>query len=106
MDNKDYPGAAFFYTNVGSFMVKPGCVLTAFSEAEYTGDYRDFAGPLIEPNNLFGQDYGSAAETGCSPWAWGSWKCRCEQEMIDCVPTDDYEAVLWCDNTEGIVDQG
>ena len=30
---------------------------------------------------------------------WRSLKCRCVMEPISCVPTDNYDLVIQCDNT-------
>ena len=67
---------------------------------------RDFYGTVVVPNNVFGHHYDDDPGSGCSDYAFGSLKCRCQQEMIDCVPVDGYETILVCDNTDGIVDTG
>lgn len=32
--------------------------------------------------------------------------CRCEQQPLSCTPTDDYETVMTCDNSDGVVTAG
>ena len=39
-DGHDYPGNPGFYVHVGSFIVKPGCTLSAWDQANYEGDFR------------------------------------------------------------------
>lgn len=84
--------------------MKPGCTVTAFYEADYAGAFMDFMGPITVANNVFGYQFSTSYE--CSSFGWGSWKSRCQQSMIDCMPTDSYETVLWCDNTEGVAEVG
>jgi len=90
-------------TYAGSFMVKPGCTLTVWEYENYEGEYREFDGTLIEPNNNWGR-YINPPLDGCSYYLWGSWKCRCQQKMLDCVPEDGWSTILLCDNTDGSVD--
>ena len=39
-DGHDYPGTPGFYTHVGAFLVKPGCTLSAWEQADYEGEFR------------------------------------------------------------------
>ena len=39
---------------------------------------RDFYGTVVVPNNVFGHHYDDPG-SGCSDYAFGSLKCRCQQ---------------------------
>ena len=71
----------FFWTT-GSFLVKPGCTLTAWDNANYEGNFRDFEGTLLESDNTFGQDNLDPVCVSNSQYGFGSWKCRCQQKML------------------------
>ena len=69
---------------VGSLFVKEGCTFYGFSEPGYGGVMDKFPGPLamgvMEPTP-------PATGQSCAD-GYPSYKCRCEQEMISCVPED------------------
>ena len=58
--------------------------MTAWYEAEYEGDFREYKGTLLEPNNDWGKYINDSPEEngGCHHYHWGSYKCRCQQEMF------------------------
>jgi len=98
-DGEDVTGSYY----AGSFMVKPGCTLTVWEDQNWEGEYREFDGTYLEPNNDWGYYFGPN-DAGCAHYGWHSWKCRCQQKMLDCVPEDGWSTILVCDNTDGIVD--
>lgn len=100
-DGVDYTTEPESYVHVGSFLVKPGCTLTGFVEANYEGEFRDFYGTLLESNNDWGHHYLDSTSPGCGRYGWGSYKCRCQQKMPDCVPVDGWDTVLVCNNVDG-----
>ena len=55
--------------------------VTGWKEADYKGDFKEFRGTLLEPNNDFGVYSEHGVSDGCTTWMWGSWKCRCQQKM-------------------------
>jgi len=99
LGDDDEPG----YFSFGSFLVKPGCTLTFWEETRFEGDFRDFYDGL-EPNNDWGYYWSDPPTEGCANYGIGSFKCRCQQKMLDCVPEDGWSTILICDNTDGIVD--
>merc|ERR1719320_1528937 len=65
----------------------------------FTGESHVITGPYSVYNNTWGHY-----------WFWNHskppgpncWKCRCQQESIECDPEDGYDVVLICDNTMGL----
>jgi len=100
-DGSDKTTEPEMYFHVGSFLVKPGCTVTGFVEANYEGEFRDFYGTLLESNNQWGHNFLDSTSPTCGRWGWGSQKCRCQQKMPDCVPVDGWDAVLVCNNVDG-----
>jgi len=94
------------YYPMGSIIVKAGCVLYGWNGCGYAGTLRQYQGPGVYP---YGCPDPSNTDTcpweisGGGPWAWGqvSFKCRCEQDPITCVPTDEWERIMQCDNSDG-----
>jgi len=83
---------------MGSVMIKAGCTLFMYYDEHYQGDSAKYEGPLNIYNNQWG--IGSANNCGNGP---SSYKCRCIQKPVTCAPEDQYEVVLYCDNTMGQV---
>jgi len=98
------PGADLYIGYTGSFMVKPGCTLTVWEKNLFNGEFREFDGTLLEPNNNWGIYDSIPNIDGCAYYYWNSFKCRCQQKMLDCVPEDGWSTILECDNVDGIVD--
>lgn len=95
----DYTAEPGAYHSVGSLLIKPGCTVTAWMEANYEGAYMEYDGTLLVTENTFGHHFDGSS--GCSSYGWGSFKCRCQQEMLDCVPVDGWQTILVCDNIGG-----
>jgi len=94
----DNPGQDKLYYPVGSYLVKPGCTVTWWKNEDYhSDDWAEVPGLVLNPKNKSGKD----DVNGCWEWGWGSFKCRCQQKMPDCTPTDSYDTILTCDNTGG-----
>ena len=62
-DGQDFAGESNTAFYIGSLLVKPGCSITAWDTAFYEGDFREYPGTLIDPNNKFGI-YFSSPSTG------------------------------------------
>lgn len=84
-----------FAMNIGSLFVKPGCTLYMYTGDHYSGESQVIQGPAEIFNNSWG-----VADIENGPWV-GSSRCRCVQEPINCVPEDEYEVILVCDNLNG-----
>ena len=54
--------------------------VTAWMEANYEGAYMEYDGTLLVTDNAFGHHFDGSS--GCSSYGWGSFKCRCRQEML------------------------
>merc|ERR1711860_44798 len=86
--------------SMGSVFVKPGCQLFMYPEANYKGK--------VNPDTIHGgagvqfynNEFGGENIASCGRII-GSYKCRCQQTPVTCIPTDGYEVVMWCDNTAG-----
>lgn len=90
------------FTPMGSIAVMPGCHLYMYSGAGvsgYTGQLKILSSGFVYQNNF--------GATGVNP-SFGHGPtahiCECEQETISCDPTDGYDTIVTCDNTEGTVD--
>jgi len=75
------------YFPFGSVFVKPGCNLYVFDDYSGTGNSKQVQGSILDVNNVF---------NGVKSFA-----CRCDREPITCVPQDDWQTVLVCDNSDG-----
>ncbi len=40
---------------------------------------------------------------GETVYGFSSYKCQCVQELIDCIPEDEFDNVIICDNIDNIV---
>jgi len=81
---------------IGSMIVQPGCTFYGFSEPDYHGEVREYSPGLHSEVDTFNDGY----IPGCSGF-FESAKCRCEQKLVSCTPTDGYKVITECDNTDG-----
>lgn len=77
--------------SMGSVFVKPGCTLTGFSGYNYEGDIQELHG-LVSLVTGF-HDFETCGK------GFNSYKCRCEQKLPSCTPTDAFDTVVVCDAT-------
>jgi len=94
-DGENHDASDGNYLPMGSMFVKPGCDLYMFWDYNFEGSSNIVSGPAEVYENTWGN--------------WGypgarSLKCRCRQKKIDCEPSDGYEMVLYCDNTDGLAE--
>ncbi len=75
---------------IGSLVVKAGCTFKGYHKSSYSGDMKLYEGPVLVPNEP-GFSYGRPIG------GFGSFFCECDMNYINCIPEDNYEAVLYCD---------
>jgi len=78
---------------MGSILVKPGCTLYMF-KGEYNGE------SVPQTTSVFYNRFGD--HDGSGVYGPRSHICSCVQEPISCQPTDGWEAVVYCDNKNGV----
>jgi len=94
---EDAAGSANSHYPMGSIFVKAGCTLYMYYDNDFGGEVLEMGtgtAAVNEYDNTWGRD--GAAD--CAPGP-GSYKCRCVQQPVTCVPEDGYTVVLTCDNT-------
>ena len=70
----------------------PGCTLTAFANQNYEEPFQEFDSVATHTNIV-----GYIVTNGCAK-AFGSIRCRCSMNPIDCTATDVWQESLTCDN--------
>jgi len=89
-------GVEGFYFPMGSILVKPGCTMYLFKYPNFSGE-----SAKIEAGSVFyNKDFYQNPFLPAGP---GSFACTCYQDPIDCTPSDDWETLVVCDNTESPV---
>lgn len=86
------------YWPVSSLIVKAGCTFYGWEHHGYTGKLLKYYGPGVYPDgcvSLYDED--TCTTVGGFP----SYKCRCQQDPITCVPADGWERIMQCDNSVG-----
>ena len=86
-DGKDYDAGGGYYMPMGSIMVKPGCTAYLNKDHHFDGDRLELEGPVAVHNNKWGNEYSGSA-SGPS-----SYRCRCIQEPVNCIPEDRYDVI-------------
>ncbi len=83
-DEAENAGGGGGYFSVGSLMVLPGCTFYGFDQSDFLGGIFEYSAGTH--SNVDGPNGNS--EVSCGPSGFASYKCRCQQKLISCVPED------------------
>jgi len=93
---EDMAGEANSHYPMGSIFVKAGCTLYMYYDNDFSGETHEIgtgSAAVNEYENKWGRDGSANCATGP-----GSYKCRCVQQPVTCVPEDGYDVLIQCDN--------
>jgi len=119
LDDTDHDSGEGKYSPMGSLVVMPGCTYYGYNDYGYSGTKVTYdttahyytEGCLHNVDNYRDcnrQDgncgWHHSANEGELPCGYQSYKCRCRQEPIECIPKDYWNTVMTCDNSQSAVE--
>jgi len=100
MDDYDFDSPSGSYMPMESIIVKAGCTLYGYEGHAFTKDLIKFYGPATYPEPCTGGECAHHLGPIFGLRGFASYRCRCEQDPIICQPTDTWNTIMQCDNTQ------
>lgn len=98
LDKYRFEGIEGKMFGVGSLIVKAGCTYYGYKDYNFKGDVIKYSGPETYPDGCIGKKCPpDGAKNPEIADGFRSMECQCEQEPIDCDPSDEWNTVHSCD---------